>query len=65
MADSPKLTADTVARLAVESVPIKLSYVDRLTVAVLVNGLSAEMSAMRKLAVGEADPAVIYHADHK
>jgi hypothetical protein len=65
MADSPKLTTDTISRLAAESVPIKLSDADKQAVAALVNDLSAEMTAMRTLAVGEADPAVIYHADHK
>lgn len=65
MADFPQLTPVTVARLATESVPIKLSDADRQAVTVLVGNLSAEMEPMRKVAVGEADPALIYHASNK
>ena len=62
MADVPQLTPVTVARLATESVPIKMSDADRQTVTNLVGNLSKEIEVMRKLAVGEADPALIYHA---
>jgi hypothetical protein len=63
MPDTPQLSAETVAKLAAESVPIKLSEAQRKAAADMVAGLSVEMEPMRRFAVGEAEPALIYQAN--
>lgn len=62
MPDSKSLSPELIGLVAAELIGAPLPERDRKPVADLLNGLMAEMSAMRSLDVGETEPAVIYEA---
>jgi len=56
----PKITPETIARLADEVVRVPITEKDRKAVAELLQNLAADMTAMNALDVGENDPATVY-----
>jgi hypothetical protein len=58
----PRITPDTIARMAGEVVGTPVQEKHLLAVAGLLQSLAAEMTALRAMNVGAAEPAFVYDA---
>ena len=56
------VTPETIARMAGEIVKIPVKDKDHRAVADLLQSLAADMTGLRRLHVGEAEPAFVYDA---
>jgi hypothetical protein len=57
---APKVTPDTIGRVAEEIVRVPVAEKDRKAVADLLHSLMGDMAALDALDVGETEPALIY-----
>jgi hypothetical protein len=55
-----RIKEETIAGMAVEIVRTPIAEKDRKAVTDMVEHLAADMTAMRRLNVGEAEPALVY-----
>jgi len=62
MQNAPNLSPDTVARMADELLQISPDAGRREAIAALLGGLVSEMTPMRAMDVGDAEPAASYDA---
>ena len=62
MPQDPPITAGTVSGIAVEILGTPLSEADAAAVEGMLNALVADMQALRKLPVGDEEPATTYAA---
>jgi hypothetical protein len=58
----PKVTVETITRMAEEIVGVPVGAQDRKAVAELLQGLATDMDAFRRVSVGSAEPATSYDA---
>lgn len=62
MQNAPKLSPDTVARMTEELLHTALDARRHEAIAALLSGLISEMTPMRAMDVGDAEPAAVYDA---
>jgi hypothetical protein len=56
----PKVSAETIARMAAEIVGTPVAARDRAAVADMLQSLAADMAAVKRMNVGSTEPATVY-----